>query len=160
MNDIEITFHGNAGDSPRFWDTRSRPFARLNVACTPRIRQDGEWTDGPTQWFQVKAWGKLAENMTASVRKGDAVIITGNLRMEEYTNEDGVTYKTAVVLATGVGFDLRRSRAQALAVRNEAPPEGAEAGETAGPGDGGDGGGDDAAMREPAFSSTTPGAPF
>lgn len=130
MNGIQMTFQGNAGDKPQLWDSGARPFARVNVASTLRIRQGDEWTDGDTQWIQVKAWGKLAENMAASIRKGDALIVTGNFRMEEYTNEQGVTYKTAVVVAGGVGFDLRRTCAMAANLRQgEAPENGEQAGE-------------------------------
>lgn len=119
MNGIQMTFQGNAGDKPQLWDNGNRPFARVNVASTPRIRQEGEWTDGDTQWVQVKAWGRLAENMAASIRKGDSLLVTGNYRMEEYTNDEGVTFKTAVVHASCIGFDLRRTRAMAVSVRSD-----------------------------------------
>lgn len=119
MNDIRMTLQGNAGDQPQLWTNGSRPFARVNVAATPRIRLGEEWVDGDTQWVQVKAWGALAENMAASIRKGDAVMVTGTFRHDEYTNDEGQQFKTAVVHATGVGFDLRRTRAQAVNVRAE-----------------------------------------
>ncbi len=119
MNGIQMTFQGNAGDKPQLWDNGTRPFARVNVASTYRIRQEGEWTDGETQWVQVKAWGRLAENMAASIRKGDSLLVTGTYRMEEYTNDEGATFKTAVVHASSVGFDLRRTRAMAVSVRSD-----------------------------------------
>jgi len=122
MNDIRITFRGNAGENPQLWTNGARPFARVNVACTPRIRVDGEWQDGDTQWIQVKAWGRLARNMAASVRKGDAVMVTGSFRHEEYTNDAGKTFKTAVVHAFGVGFDLVRTCAMTATVRDEQGP--------------------------------------
>ncbi len=130
MNDIRITLQGNAGETPQLWENGSRPFARVNVASTPRMRIDGEWVDGETQWMQVKAWGRLAENIAASIRKGDAVIVTGTFRHEEYTNDEGVQYRTAVVHANGVGFDLRRTRAQAVSIREEGPAPAAEEGES------------------------------
>ena len=139
MNDVNVTFHGNVGEDPKIWHTGTRPFARMNVACTPRLRQDEEWTDGPTQWLQVKAWGPLAENVAASIRKGDSVIVTGVYRMEEYTNGEGTTYKTAVVIASAIGFDLRRTRAQAVKLRTDAEPtsqtHGSQTQETGGAGE-------------------------
>lgn len=119
MNDVEIILTGNAGDTPQLWENTPRAFSRLNVACTPRFRQEGEWKDAPTQWVQVKTWGKLAENTALSIRKGDAVIVKGTYRMEEYTNPEGVVYKTAVIFASAVGFDLRRTRAVAVNVRTD-----------------------------------------
>src|SRR5699024_7486003 len=119
MNGIQMTFQGNAGDKPQLWDNGTRPFARVNVASTYRIRQEGEWTDGETQWVQVKAWGRLAENMAASIRKGDSFVVTGTYRMEAYTNATGASFKTAGVLAGCAGFHLRRTRAMEVVVRSE-----------------------------------------
>lgn len=121
MSEIRITLQGNAGEDPRLWRNGTRAFARFNVASTPRVRTNDEWTDGDTQWLQIKAWGNLAENIAASIRKGDAVMVTGTFRHDTYTNDDGVVHKTAVIHASGVGFDLKRSRAQAVKVREDAP---------------------------------------
>src|SRR5699024_475455 len=119
MNGIQMTFQGNAGDKPQLCDNGTRPFARVNVASTCRIRQEGEWTDGETQWVQVKAWGRLAENMAASIRKGDSLVVTGTYRMEEYTNDEGATFKTVDVHAGCVGFDPRRTRHRPLVLCSE-----------------------------------------
>ncbi|HLS01219.1 MAG TPA: single-stranded DNA-binding protein [Beutenbergiaceae bacterium] len=132
MNDVRMVFRGNAGDKPQLWTTGTRPFARVNVASTPRLRIDGEWQDGDTQWIQVKAWGRLAHNMAASIRKGDAVIVTGTFRLEEYTNDQGQTFKTAVVHASGVGFDLVRTCAMAAEIRKDEDPDTEAASATSG----------------------------
>ncbi len=118
MSEIRVTVQGNAGEEPRLWADTGRPFARVDVASTPRIRVDEDWIDGDTQWIRVKAWGRLAENLAASVRKGDALIVTGTLRYDEYTNADGITHKRPVVHANGIGFDLVRTRAQAVKLRS------------------------------------------
>lgn len=116
-NEVTVTIRGNAGEQPELRTGGLKPFVRLSVATTPRRRQDDGWVDGPTQWYQVKAWGEFAENIAATVRRGDAVIATGPLRIEEYTTEDGVTYKSAVILANAFGMDLRRARAQVTKTR-------------------------------------------
>lgn len=127
MNEIWMTIRGNAADKPQLWENGERPFARVNVASTSRRLIDGVWQDGQTEWFQVKAWGRLAQNMAASIRKGDAVVVNGTYMLDEYTNDSGAVFKTAVIKATSVGFDLRRVCAMAVDRRIET--EGASAAE-------------------------------
>jgi single-stranded DNA-binding protein len=47
-----------------------KQWARLNVAVNNRVKsQDGSWTDGPTSFYRVTAFGSLAENaMNSSTR--------------------------------------------------------------------------------------------
>lgn len=119
MNEIWMTISGNAADKPQLWENGERPFARVNVASTSRRLIDGVWQDGQTEWFQVKAWGRLAQNMAASIRKGDAVVVNGTYELDEYTNDAGAVFKTAVIKASSVGFDLRRICAMAVDRRPE-----------------------------------------
>ncbi len=116
-NEVTVTIRGHAGERAELRTGGTKPFVRLSVATTPRRRHGEDWVDGPTQWYQVKAWGDFAQNIAASVDRGDAVIVTGPLRIEEYTTDEGVTYKTAVILANGFGMDLRRAQARMTKVR-------------------------------------------
>ncbi|QGH70132.1 single-stranded DNA-binding protein [Pseudactinotalea sp. HY158] len=120
-NEVTVTIRGHAGERAELRTGGQKPFVRLSVATTPRRRSGEEWVDGPTQWYQVKAWGDFAENIAASVERGDAVVVTGPLRIEEYTTDEGVTHKSAVILANAFGMDLRRARARATKVRPVRP---------------------------------------
>lgn len=83
----------------------------MRVASTPRRFQDGEWIDGTTAWHTVKVWRQLADNVAASVSKGDPVLVHGRLVAEEWTRQDGTTGVENVVVAAQVGHDLGRGRA-------------------------------------------------
>src|SRR5256885_15269185 len=47
-------------------------------------RDSQEWTDGDHLYLQVICWRRLAENVGASVFKGDEIIVTGRLYLNEY----------------------------------------------------------------------------
>lgn len=47
-------------------------------------RETQEWMDGEQLWVDVTCWRKLAENASASLFKGDPVVITGRLYQRRY----------------------------------------------------------------------------
>jgi len=102
-------------------------WAVMRVASTPRRRtRDGQWTDGRTEWFEVKAWGDLAQNLVRSVAVGQPVVVHGRLATETWQTEQGTERTSLVVHALTVGHDLSRGRADFVRVRHEAPVVGAE----------------------------------
>lgn len=56
-------------------------WTRLRVATN-----DG----GTTEWFNVVAFGKLAEAMVEHLGKGDGVSISGRLKVNQYDGKDQV----------------------------------------------------------------------
>lgn len=103
-----VTIKGWAGASPVLAQTQNgKPFARLRVASTERYRNDkDEWVDAATDWYTVRVWGERAENLTASVRKGDPLIVTGRLELETWTTTDGEHRSDLILRATALGHDL------------------------------------------------------
>jgi single-strand DNA-binding protein len=84
------------------------------------------WQDLPTNWFTVKAWRGLAENVAASVRRGDAVVVTGRFTADVWEREGERSVRSTVV-ATSIGHDLTRGTSVfAKSVRSEASPEAEE----------------------------------
>ena len=62
----------------------------FSIAVTPRKRINGEWADGDTYWVSCTAWGRLADNIEKSFKKGDRVFVVGNIDMKSgYTSKDG-----------------------------------------------------------------------
>lgn len=65
-----------------------------------------EWTDSGTNWFSVAAFRQLGENVRASLRTGDSVIVTGRLKIREW--ESNGKHGTSVdIEADAIGHDLR-----------------------------------------------------
>lgn len=105
-----ITGTGNLTRDPDLTFTPSGVArANLSVACNDRKQdENGKWIDGETTYLNVTAWRALAENVAESLRKGDAVTVTGRLRTRKY-EKDGETKSITEVDADSIAFDLKRS---------------------------------------------------
>jgi single-strand DNA-binding protein len=124
MSDTFVTFHGWVGGDVTFRSHQGLSVVNFRVGSTPRIKRQGVWMDGDTAWYSVTAWRGLADNIRDSVRKGDAVIVHGRLRSENWVREDKQVSTTLVVEASFVGHDLSRG----MSVFTRSPkPERAEA---------------------------------
>jgi single-strand DNA-binding protein len=123
MSDTFVTFHGWVGSDVTYRNPQGISVSNFRVASTPRVKKDGKWTDGDTTWYSVSAWRLLAENIRDSVKKGDAVIVHGRLRSENWTREDDQTSTTLVVEASFVGHDLSRGTSVFLRTVKPERPE-------------------------------------
>lgn len=125
---MTITVVGWAATTPKQVVGAGVPFASFRLASTPRRRDSrtGEWGDGKTEWFTVKAWRDAAFNVAASVQKSQPVVVHGRLTTDEWTDDKGVTRTTLVIEAATVGHDLTRGTA-VFARRINVAPGAAEA---------------------------------
>lgn len=127
-NDVTVTLAGFMGTTPKlFTSPTGNDFTSFRIASTSRYldRSRGEWVDGRTIWFTVKAWRAMAQNVAASLRKGDAVVVTGRLAVDEWTSPEG-SRTNLVIEASALGPDLTRGRAQFQhTVHRTAQPDGA-----------------------------------
>lgn len=112
MNDTHITFSGWVGSEVTLIDIgNGTQVASFRVGSTPRRFRNGGWEDGPTAWYTVKAWRALGENLHASLRSGDPVVVQGRLIADVWRRDDGTVSTKYVVVATSVGHDLNRGTA-------------------------------------------------
>lgn len=101
-----ITIHGNVGSEPELRYTQSQmPVAEFSVADSY-----GKDDKKETTWHNIVVFGPLAENICASVTKGDTVIVVGRYKVEEYTKKDGSKGKSVKVVGEEVGTSLRWNR--------------------------------------------------
>jgi single-strand DNA-binding protein len=111
MNEIEITVTGNVcSDVVQREVAPGRLVTRFSVATAPRYFKDGQWTDGPTSFYNVACFGTLGSNVFASVHRGEPVLLRGRLRVRNWES-DGVRRTSVDVEADTVGLDLRRGAA-------------------------------------------------
>ncbi len=107
MSDVNVTVIGHAGTDPALSTSQGGvEWTTFRLASTRRVRdpRTGEWGDGETLWFTVKAFREKARNLSLSVRKGDPVVVTGRLGVEEWDGE------RAHVLADGSTATLPERR--------------------------------------------------
>jgi single-strand DNA-binding protein len=106
----QITLRGYVTTEPKFYQRtlQSVPFTDLRVGSTPRRlnRTTGEWEDGPTTYYRVKCWRRVAINAACSLRKGDKVIIRGQLQVSTWVDNEQRPRTTVEVDADTVGHDL------------------------------------------------------
>jgi single-strand DNA-binding protein len=88
----------------------------LRVGATPRVqdRVTNEWRDGDTSYYDVSCWRRLGDNVRASLRKGDPVMIKGKFRTRTFTDKNGVSRTVIDIMADTVGHDLNRGVANYL----------------------------------------------
>jgi single-strand DNA-binding protein len=70
-------------------------------------RDTGEWSDGERMFLSVHCWRTLGQNVSASLKRGDPVIVTGRLYHREHLAE-GKQRLSVDLDARSVGPDLSR----------------------------------------------------
>lgn len=113
----EQTVVGNVGGiyELRHVGKDNRAVIDFSVAVTPRVLDGNDWKDGDTTWVSVTAWGRLAENIEKSFRKGDRVFVKGRVVTKpEFTKDDGTVIPARPILTADyagleIGFDSASS---------------------------------------------------
>ncbi len=103
-----ITLSGFVATAPRHLVTgEGLPITSFRLASTQRRydRRTGEWVDGETNWYTVTGFRQLALHTAASVAKGDRVIVTGRLRIRDWSSGER-SGTTIEVEAEALGHDL------------------------------------------------------
>jgi single-strand DNA-binding protein len=126
LNEPMMTVVGNVAQELRHVTTEQGvPITTFRMASTRRQydRAVGRWVDGETTFFNVTCWRHMAENVWASVSKGDPVVVIGRLRVRSWERE-GYRGNAVEVDAYTVGHDLNRgtSAFRRSQPRSSAPP--------------------------------------
>ncbi|XCB29671.1 single-stranded DNA-binding protein [Arcanobacterium hippocoleae] len=121
INDTIVTIRGWVGADPTIYrngssDTESANntsnsnniSAVLNVGVTPRSysRKTGQYKDGETAWYSVRAFGRLAENISSCVKKGTPLLVRGKLTSRTFLTKEKETRTSQVILADAVGIEI------------------------------------------------------
>ena len=90
---------GNLGKDAETMTTQGgRTVTRFSIASTKKWTDKANKTHESTDWFRVVAWGNLTK-FASSLKKGDPVLVQGELRTGEYTDEKKVTRQTVELVA-------------------------------------------------------------
>ena len=114
MNDTIMTVVGNVVDAPRMRLTRNgHPVTNFRLASTSRRfdREQECFVDSGTLFVNVTCWRAMAENVAASLTKGQPVVVTGRYYTREYTVNEVVRIAYELE-ANAVGHDLSRGTAE------------------------------------------------
>lgn len=86
-----------------------KAWVTVKTVVKDRKQVDGQWVDNDDSvWFvRVKAFGKLAENIAESVKRGDTIIAQGRLEHGKFQTQSGEDLETWDLLAEDVGLSMR-----------------------------------------------------
>lgn len=85
----------------------------LSVACSRNYTDRNGERKEQTNWFNVVAWGKLADSMERiAPKKGSTVYVAGEMNFRNYTDQDGVARSIAELSADTVQLLTSRNTQQ------------------------------------------------
>lgn len=97
---------GNLTADPELRYTPSgRAVARLRVAVTERKQNQKtqEWEDGPTRFFDVTAWGQLAEHAVEHLARGNRIVAEGQWESRSWEDDKGIVQEAIGLVARDLG---------------------------------------------------------
>jgi len=127
-----ITITGLVATEPRHIVTsESLAISSFRLASTQRRfdRSTQKWIDGDTNWYTITAFRNLAAHVSASVHKGERVLVTGRLRIREWQTDERVG-TTVDIEADAIGHDLAwgtSTYSRAVSALSASPAAGLEA---------------------------------
>ena len=111
MNDTIVTVVGNVVDAPRRNNTQNGAVTNFRLASTARrfASSTERFVDSGTFWVDVECWNGLSSNVSASISKGDPVIVHGALTTHSWESDAGPRSKPRIK-AFAVGPNLQKGR--------------------------------------------------
>lgn len=110
-NETNLTVVGYLTADPELKNTSSGlSVVNITIASTPSKfnKNTSEWEDGQTLFMRATAWRTMAEQIAATMKKGDKVVALGRLIAESYKDKDGNDRTTTRLDLESIGIDLSR----------------------------------------------------
>lgn len=122
MKDINCVMLGgrltrNIGDRDYRSLSNGSSVLSFPIAVNRAVKEGDGWRDEPS-FIDVTCFGKLADILAESLRRGMRVHVKGELRQERWEAKDGSLKSRIVVVADQVDFERKKSPA------SELPPQG------------------------------------
>lgn len=119
MNDIITTVIGNAVTDVSLRTTSTgASVASFRIASNSRRfdKSTNTWIEQDPSYLSVSAWSQLAENVALSVHKGQALVVTGKLKVKQWQDSDK-SGTNVEIDATAIGHDLNRGTSEFTKVK-------------------------------------------
>lgn len=117
MSDAVMTISGRLTADPQLrFIPSGDAVASFTVAHSKRKfdKQTNTWSDdGDPLFMNVSAWKQLGEGAADMLHKGDAVIVTGEVRQRNW-EKDGVKRTSVELVAKEIGLSVRAKRQQSV----------------------------------------------
>ncbi|MFM1986919.1 MAG: single-stranded DNA-binding protein [Actinomycetota bacterium] len=119
MNDIIATVVGNAVTDVSLRTTSSGvSVASFRIASNSRRfdKKSNSWIDQEPSFLSITAWSQLAENVALSIHKGQAIVVTGKLKVKQWQDADK-SGTSVEIDAIAIGHDLNRGTSEFTKVK-------------------------------------------
>src|SRR5579863_6415043 len=106
----KVTLNGRLTKDPELRFTNSgKAIAQFSVVTSRRYKdnQTQEWTESDVSFWDITAFGDMAENICESLAKGSPVIVTGAMRQEVWTDKEDKERRAWRVLADDVAMSVK-----------------------------------------------------
>ncbi len=107
----KVMIIGNLGRDPEMrYTPNGKPVTSFSVAVSRSwTKPEGERTEA-TDWFNVVAWGRLAEICSQYLTKGSMVYVEGRLETRSWEADNGQKHFRTEIVASDVNILERRGR--------------------------------------------------
>lgn len=104
-----VIIAGNLTKDPIFRQTTTgTPVVNFSVACNKRYRdKNNEWKEDVC-YVGIVAWNRLAESCKDKLKKGNAVLVDGELQSRTFDTEDGKKRTIVEIKARRIQFLNKR----------------------------------------------------
>lgn len=101
-----ITVIGNVGRQPEGLKYTTKT-AVLNFSIADTRGKDDQ---KKTSWYDIVVFGEQAESVVEHINKGDRIIVSGRLQVEDYEKKDGTKGKRVEIVADEIAKSIRFKR--------------------------------------------------
>ena len=109
----KLTIIGNVGNEPEMRFTpNGKPVTSFSVATNWLYTSSEGERRQETEWFNVVAWNRLAEQCNQFLAKGRLVYAEGRIHTRNWEGQDGQQHSKIEVIASRVIFLERRGAVQ------------------------------------------------
>jgi len=99
MSFSQIVIIGHIGNEPELKYTKNQtPVLTLSIGVPDKLSPNANSETKPkTHWHKCRRWGKLAEQVKPSLKKGDKLFIKGTLVYDSWQDKKGIYHKDAII---------------------------------------------------------------
>ena len=101
----EVLLSGNIGKDPEFKSTKNGKDVAVFGLAVSEKKPDGNFD---TIWFDIEAWGWLADRVREHGGKGVRTLVKGKLTQDQWVGADGKKRTKIKVVAFDLFFEPRR----------------------------------------------------
>ena len=113
MNINRIIITGNLVANPTLRETNSgTPVASATIANNEFFSDSGGERQQVTTFVDVTVWGKSGENFSKLTKKGQEIVVEGQLRRNDWESEDGQKHFKHFVKPEGWQFTQAKAKAK------------------------------------------------